>query len=486
VTPELSEKQVTVLVTEDHTAVLEPAVPVLEPYLSYRRKQFVAGGPLGHREVEQEVAFYDIDIMGRLVFSAGLLPRMRRVLREHGYKVRVEDRRQPGPRLRTDPEVLAEREHKHSELLHALAREPLGQVEAGTENDALEKVLLVVQLFPEAQCVLAVPTRKEAWRYWRKLGVEFKETVGLAVSGTLREGNRLLVGTFQSVPKKMAGEFDILVLPHGEQSTGEKACEMVAEMQFRRRYAFVRPQRRADWLVQIRLEQMAGPVIHRVKRPRVPVRVIMVPAPACKVGSHKTPLERKRALYWHNEVRNMHAARVARAVHSLDRATLKDVGLRNRDIRAIKRCDRARIRLLVETPEHARELLALLPGWRMGSLNQPGKDGTEKAGEVNFEMPVIMTAMYAATHDIRAHIVINAAGTAWPLKVKNFPPRQSDKTPPEVLVIDFDDHEGVARRDAQSRIKEYERQGMEVHVLQARATGVSARNSSAVIWSARP
>jgi hypothetical protein len=239
--------------------------------------------------------------------------------------------------------------------------------------------------------------------------------------------------------------------------------------------------------VQIRLEQIAGEVIHRVKRPRVPVRVIMVPTPACKVGSHKTPLERKRTLYWHNAERNNFVAQVARAVHSLDRATLKAAGLRNKDIRVIKKCDRARIRLVVETPEHARELTALLPEWRLGTLSPSPQDAKEMAGETNCEAPVVMTAMYAATHDIRAHIIINAAGTAWPMKVRNFPPMVSQQSPPEVLVIDFDDGpQHGASKDTTNRIKEYERLGMEVHVLQARATGVSARNSSAVIWSSRP
>lgn len=465
------DRLVNVIITEDHLAVMEPAVRLPEVLLQSRRKQFVADGPLGHREVETKVVFHDIDCKGRLVFPAGLLPRMRRVLREHGYRVVVEDRRKAGTRLLVDDGVLGERGSKASELLAAFAREPLGQVEVNTDEDSLEKMLILVQLFPEARIVAAVATRKEAWRHWRKLEVEFKETVGLAVSGTLREGKRLMVGTFQSIPRKMAGKCDILLLPQGEESTGEKACEMVVEMRFKRRYAFVRPQRRADWLVQLRLEQIAGEVIHRLKKPRVPVRVLVLPTPSCVSGIYKTPLERKQALYWHNTARNEYVAKVAQAVHLMDRVALKEVGLRNQDIRAIKTCGRARIRLLVETPQHARELLTLLPGWCMGTMIPSGvDDGKEKASEVNFQMPMIMAAVYASTLDIQADIIIRATGMGWPLKVRNFPPKESKKTPPQVLVIDFDDNQQQdAWRDTQNRVKEYKRQGMEVHVLQAQA-----------------
>ena len=99
-------------------------------------------------------------------------------------------------------------------------------------------MLLLASLFPMAKVLVAVATRKQAWKLWRKLEVKLAERVGLALSGVQRQGNRWLVGTYQSIPHEMAGKFDILLLPNGEEATGEKAVRvMVAEMQFKRRYA---------------------------------------------------------------------------------------------------------------------------------------------------------------------------------------------------------------------------------------------------------
>src|SRR4051794_40495912 len=93
------DRLVDVIVTVDHVAALWPAVELLEPILQYRRLTFAPGGPQGHRGVEEDVILSQLDVEGRLCFSAGLLPRVCGVLGEHGYRVRIDDRRKPGPRL---------------------------------------------------------------------------------------------------------------------------------------------------------------------------------------------------------------------------------------------------------------------------------------------------------------------------------------------------------------------------------------------------
>jgi hypothetical protein len=460
------DRLVDVVVTQDHVAVMDPAVPILEPVLHYRRKSYTAGGPLGYQEVEEDVDLFEVDIKGRVCFPAGLLFRVRRVLHEHGYRVRIKDQRVSGPRLQVDHDALDGADDGNKPLIRAIAREPLGRIEAHADEDAMEKMLLVARLFPDARVVVAVPTKKEAWKIWRGLEERLDGRVGLAVAGTHREG-RWLVSTFGSVPRGMAYTYDILLLPHGEESTGEKACAMVAGMSFERVYAFVRPQRRPDMLAELRLEQMAGPVIHRAKKPRVPVRVMMLPTPDCEVASYQSALERKRTLYWRNKKRNEYVAEVAEAVYSRDHAALKRLGLRNKDIRVVKKCDPTKIKISVESPEHARELLSLMPEWRVGSLSKSAKEeGKEQACGVNLHAPMVMTAVYAATLEIQAEIIIHAAGTAWPLRVKNFPPKEDDKTPSEVLIIDFADGH---QQDAVRRIKEYERLGMAVHTFKTQA-----------------
>jgi hypothetical protein len=456
---------VSVIITPDHIAGLAPVVPLLRPVLEYRARRFEPGGPLGYQEIKETRTLCDFDIMGRLCFPAGLLPRVRKVLQEHGYHVRIDDRREDGPRLCVDRDVLAECDSRERALLEAVARERLAQVEVQTDDDTLDRMLLIGSLFPDAQCVVAVATRWEAWKWWRDLEEHLEEKVGLALSGVERAGGRWLVGTFGSVPRDTAGEKDILFLPHAEEAAGTRAVEMVVDGDFRRRYAFVVPQRRPDRHVQLRLEQVAGPVIHHLARPRAPVHVVMLPTPDSTVAAGTTPLEQKRALYWHNGTRNPHIASVAGAVVEGDRAALKALGLRNRDIRLIREVDRTRAVVLVEAPEHGRELLLHLPGWRLLDLVLRATTGSDEDEAKNNSMPAVVTAAYAAKHSIKAHVLIRATGTAWPLRIKGFPPRCDDTQAAQVLVLDFvDDFDPRAKQDAQRRAEEYRRMGMDVRV----------------------
>src|SRR5262249_35379639 len=93
------------------------------------------------------------------------------------------------------------------------------------------------------------------------------------------------------------------------------------------------------------------------------------------------------------------------------------------------------------------------------------------------EDELIMTTVYASTPDIQA----------------DFPPRESDKTPPEVWVIDFNDHQQQdTRQGTVNRIKEPRRQGMEVQVplldplFDDRSFGKTSRklrrNSATMVW----
>src|SRR4051794_39930943 len=118
---------VTAVITQQHLALLDPTVPemepVLEPLLQYRRRTFAPGGPAGYREAEASVTLFTFDVKDRLAFPAGLLPRVGRVLREHGYRVRVEDRRRDGPRLLVDEGFLRQSDADRP-LREALVQHP--------------------------------------------------------------------------------------------------------------------------------------------------------------------------------------------------------------------------------------------------------------------------------------------------------------------------------------------------------------------------
>lgn len=233
-TPTPEDRIVRVAITKDHIAVMDPALPVLESVLQYRQRTFVAGGPLGYQEIVESVSLCEFDNKGRLCFAAGLLPKVRPTLLEHGYRVVIQDQRKPGSRLAVDLSVIDSADAGIKPLCREIVRETLGQIEAHNDKDVIDKMLLVPKLFPNASVVVAVATRQEAWKWCRQLQTRLEEKVGLAISGLRRKGERWLVGTFGSVPREQVGDFDILLLPQGEESTGERACEMVAEMHFRR------------------------------------------------------------------------------------------------------------------------------------------------------------------------------------------------------------------------------------------------------------
>ena len=251
-----------------------------------------------------------------------------------------------------------------------------------------------------------------------------------------------------------------MLLADPEQATGDRVSASLGRMGARRLYAFVQPHRRQDRLQPLLLEEMAGPVIYRVGRPRAAVRVVFLPTALTTSTTGQTALEQKRSLYWHNAQRNEHIALVARAVAALDVDVLTQHGLRNMDIRLIKQIDRPRVKVLVESPEHGRQLLTLLAGWHLLELTQEARPAPNHS-----RAPAIMTLSYARRRSTQADVLIRATGTEWPLRLKGFPLRRKDSQTGMVLVLDFDDRGHVqAQRDSQRRQHEHQRQGHEVVV----------------------
>ena len=75
---------------------------------------------------------------------------------------------------------------------------------------------------------------------------------------------------------------------------------------------------------------------------------------------------------------------------------------------------------------------------------------------------IIVTTSYAATHGIRADVLVRASGTDSPLRVKGFPAPDIDKGR-EPLLIDFDDScQFLATEDTRRRLHDYRRRGMTV------------------------
>jgi hypothetical protein len=161
-TPEALPR-INVIITEDHFAVMDPPVPLLEPLLQYRIRSFVPGGPTGVQEKLNTFTLCKFDHMERLEFLAGLLPRIRLELRKHGYRMRIDDRRNATP-LEVDEEVVGECNCDDEDLLKVVARTPLAQIQVPHSERAMERCVLFCRAFPNARIAFAVTRRHQRKR----------------------------------------------------------------------------------------------------------------------------------------------------------------------------------------------------------------------------------------------------------------------------------------------------------------------------------
>jgi hypothetical protein len=443
-----SKLSVTVTMTEDHTAVLAPAVEGLDSVLTYRTRVFESGGVFGWKEVERVISLCGFDIKKRLGFPAGLLDRVQRVLEEKGYAVVIRDLRSTNKhmKLASDAEYLFTPGQR--DLLNAVTLHPQGRIEVADDVAALKGSLTLVEGFPGVGFAVAAPTRSDAWRAWRHLSDRLGENVGLVTSGVRSNAPRVLVGTPASLTPNTVRRPDVLLLPFGDRSTGQRFIDTAVGTGFRRTYAFVRQTEHRDGLVQLRLEQLAGPVIVRCRPTRKRVRVAMFDVPDVGVPSHfLTELDRKQAWYWTNSVRNTVIATVAQGLRQGTLKFLHKLGPKTGKNTVRK------VAILVECPVHGRELVKLLPDWSLLTTHTAEQESTGG---------VIVTEAYAAENTLKADILVRANGTGWPLRMKGFPPAQTEDAP-EVLLVDFRDGFSTdTARLARQRENEYRRRGMEV------------------------
>ena len=170
----------------------------------------------------------------------------------------------------------------------------------------------------------------------------------------------------------------MLFLPLAEEIRGNRLTDTIVQLNASRGvYAFVRPQRKPDRLLDVRLQQIAGQVIYRVAHPRVRVKVLFLPGPLCVVRRRATPLQRKKTWYWCNWVRNQQIADVAQLLASKDSVGLRKLGFSENDMNAVEdretpRCGCGRI------ASTRAALHAMLPDWAVQSMTNGDCAGRQR------------------------------------------------------------------------------------------------------------
>jgi hypothetical protein len=467
-------------------AGLDYPAPEIEHLLAYTLRQYSAhDGPTGYTHSDTEVDLSHPTRASQVIFPPGLIPRIHMALREAGYQVEIEDLREPSPRFVVDEDHVARLGGSQRAIVAAVAREHLGQIEVRGPSDAAKVAARICRAFPRARILLATATKRAAWRLWHHLQPRLHEPIGLRAGNTRHPGGRLLVSTFALLPGDTDGEWDALIVPRGEDAVTESAIHHYRRIVFPRVYAFVDPHRRPDVHDDLRLVCLAGPVIHTLCPSRVPTRVVLVPGPGRPPRTWGSPLERKRALYWHHKERNELIATLARALVAGDDTVLCRHGLAADAARRTS-TGTPRVAILVESLEHGRRLARLPPGWALSAL--PTFDGPLPQKHPR-GAPQIVTMSYAAIRRVRADILIRASGGDGPLDVRGFPARAGVTGAREALVVDLlDAHAPIAAAVSRCRMRDYARLGYPITVGKPTESNprTTARNSSSVRRSDAP
>ena len=443
-------------------ALIDPAVPLLAPHLSYRRKRFEQGGRTGYQGYGEEVLLWNIDVHKRMAVPVGLLPRVLRVLAEHGYEVTVTDHRKFKENFQLDTKFAKSLGPEGRPLVEAVRQNTLGQIEVKQFADMIEKMRLIVNLYPKAHVLIPVATRKTAWKVQDEL---FKEDAGWGVhllggkEGWPQEPYRCMVCTFSRLQTCHTEDWEIVLLPDPLGATGDQNSGAMASLhgdfdkKIHRVYSFVRPGLRLGRRDRIRLELLSGQVIHRLGPEKAGIRVLWLPTPACSaIDKDATALEFKRRAYWHNDRRNDYVAAVARSFDSMDADKLREYGVSFRGGQAVLRnAPESVIVVLVASTEQGRELAKRLPGWKLVSA-VAGSDSKEVESARS-----IVTETRASKSTIDADLIIRAGGSAGTGCFKGLIPLADAETKRDVILVDFEDEfDRRAVRDRAWRCREYE------------------------------
>jgi len=380
-------------------------------------------------------------------FSAGLLDRVTRALREECIPFEVIDEREPDPAVAEDePDFPWGATSNEKRLIRRMVRHRAGLLELATEEQEVRTVALLAGLFPQARIGVIARNNKLAYRFREALNQQLEKPAG----PTGAEGYyRVLVGCADSIA--YSAESSFLIYLHADSYATPNLVQRTMQSRWSHRcFGFLRAGRRRDPAVQILLEQLTGPLIHRVRRPRAKVVVTMLPGADSSVRRGSDTLAAKRSTIWSNDERNALIAKAARKV--LKRLRVPQAATDSHDADDHRQ---PRVAVLVESYEHACKLSKLLPNWEICSLHSEHSRDPSSVPSAK----VIMTETSAAKKQLSVDCVIRATGRSSPLRVRGFPPRRS-KTRRQVELIDFDDTESSAAVDhTQRRCEQYEASG---------------------------
>lgn len=460
--------QTTICIRPNHVVTLEPVVPGVRENLLRHEIRFEAGGPLGHQFQPEESDQFTEIVRQRLWndrenraerkelqrLPIGLIPKVSDYLKEHGHPVEVTDLRQDSSQWVPAENWRAKTPANLRGFIAAAGKHRTLRVIAANIELIAATIVGVARAYPKERIAVAMPTHQHLWKLRQKIRWRLpEEPLGLYTS-KCKQSARVSIGLIRQLPRGSNDEFDLLILPVAERTIGDNDLEIILSGRFRRILSFTPARQSRDHEVNCRLQMIAESVFPPEK-PKSTVAVVMLDTHGTKPpGKFQDPLDAKRRLYWHNDRRNRRVAEVARRLVLRRTKTvlslIGDAMLSQEILTATK----TGVAVLVETPEHARELAKWLPGWAVW-----------KGGDLEVAKPepgcgVIVTEMAARETVISAGVLIRATGMKWPMPDIDWP--WLDDVEHGVLVDFTDDYHPIAVGNSKERSDIYARAGMRV------------------------
>lgn len=427
-TPTLSPASHVTIEIVGTRARTDRAVAAVLPDLECAVRVYKSGGEFGYREAIHAIRFHDRNELGRFVFTAGLVPRIQTRLESLGCKVDVIDRRRFGKQYEVDNTVVVEAQGLDKQLIDAVLAEPRGQIEVRTHRDRLRYISLICSLYHEAQILIAVARKRDAWGIWRRLSEAVERPVDLAKTRNWKSTRPILVCTHAVLETCGPWQWQIVLLADVDEITASiDADGMLANtvvrglsdrrMTTQRVYGFRRPGVSRKQPQEMVIEAFVGPTIFRADTTRAAVNVVVLDGETMRIRNTKDPLEWKRRAYWRNAERNDTIAAAAKAIASGDADQILGVSSAM-FAPLLPDPDARRIAVLVESVEHGRQLQQRLPGWRLMTAIPGEREGGRKTSPRR----TIITQARAAATRIRPDVLIRPLAARTPSECMDFPP----------------------------------------------------------------
>jgi hypothetical protein len=443
----------------------------------------VLGGMQGRRSpslrsvVRPEMG-YRVD-HDEVVLPAGLAGQIRHLLGLRGTQV-VMDRSDSWPRVEIPPLCVTEMELMPApQQRFILASQESLRFHARVEQqaDADPLIVAMAKVYPDSRFLVLERTRRDAVRRARSLRQSFPSGVMTAVEYLPASKPAILVESPETFSGRNIFDFDVLVGVSGRAAVTSSAMRQIAAMFRSRRIALLPAREGLPPIERMRIDAQFGP---RCSWPSdefpasYGTEVFFVVVDAEDKNCSRNGLDSKRQYLWHCVERNKLIAQLARSVRSghIEAMQLYCPTMRT-DMWAAELGRPIATLVLVESPEHARALRKLLPGWDFELFPDDAKP--------LIAARTVATIARTRCPVVQADVVIYAAGVGrqWAADLGagewHYPPRIVFDVVGEVPYM------GRAWQDVTTRLHSYRGLGWEVHV-----TPVFVRTNPVRSVDARP